>query len=103
MFRTRSTKLERIDTGDYTPQEYGVFLTEIAFINKYLGDRRAMKKTLFRDIAREWQKPAQTRGKLAENDKARSIDSGAFSALDVGCGSGELLRYIAEFARRNGK
>jgi SAM-dependent methyltransferase len=103
MFRTRSTKLERIDTGDYTPQEYGVFLTEIAFINKYLGDRRAVKKTLLRDISCESQKPARSKGKLAENDKDRSIDSGTFSVLDVGCGSGELLRYIAEFARRNGK
>jgi ubiquinone/menaquinone biosynthesis C-methylase UbiE len=103
MFQTRSTKLERIDTGDYTPEEYAVFLTEIAFINKYLGDRRALKKTLFRDIAREWRKPARSKSKLAESDKNRSIDSGTFSVLDVGCGSGELLRYMADFARSNGK
>lgn len=92
MFKTRSTKLERIDTGDYTSEEYAVFLREIAFINKYLGDRRALKKTLLRDLAREWQKPDRKGGLL---------DS--FSVLDVGCGSGELLRYIAEFARQNGK
>lgn len=92
MFKTRSTKLERIDTGDYTSEEYAVFLREIAFINKHLGDRRALKKTLFRDIEREWQKPDR---------KSRLADG--FTVLDVGCGSGELLRYVAEFARQNGK
>jgi ubiquinone/menaquinone biosynthesis C-methylase UbiE len=79
MFKTRSTKLERIDTGDYTPEEYATFLREIAFINKYLGDRRALKKTLLREI---------------ESENLRE-----FSVLDVGSGSGELLRTIAEFAR----
>lgn len=94
VFKTRSTKSERIDTGDYTPEEYAVFLREIAFINKYFGDRRALKKTLLRDIASTWQKPDR-KGGLDHTD--------GFSVLDVGCGSGELLRYIAEFARRNSK
>jgi ubiquinone/menaquinone biosynthesis C-methylase UbiE len=92
MFKTRSKKLERIDTGDYTPEEYAVFMREIAFINKYLGDQRALKKTLLKDVTREWQKPDRKGGLLDP-----------FSVLDVGCGSGELLRYVAEFARRNGK
>lgn len=81
MFKNRSTELERIDTGDYTPEEYAVFMREIAFINKYLGDRRALKKSLLRAIERE---------NIRE-----------FSVLDVGCGSGEMLSYIAEFARRS--
>jgi Methylase involved in ubiquinone/menaquinone biosynthesis len=92
MFADRSTKLERIDTGDYTTEEYAVFMREIAFINKYLGDQRALRKTLLRDVARELQKP----------DREKGI-SDSFSVLDVGCGSGELLRYVAEFARKNGK
>jgi len=79
VFKTRSTRLERIDTGDYTLEEYARFLREIAFINKYFGDRRALRKTLLREI--------------------EANDIGEFSVLDVGCGSGELLRYIAEFAR----
>ena len=78
----RSTTLERIDTGDYTPAEYDRFLREIAFINRFLGDRRALKRSLFAEVAR---------CELAE-----------FSLLDVGCGSGELLRYTAEFARAKG-
>ncbi|MGB7070152.1 MAG: methyltransferase domain-containing protein [Pyrinomonadaceae bacterium] len=83
MFKTRSTNLERIDTGDYTLAEYAVFLREIAFINRHLGDQRALRKTLLRDIER---------GRLGE-----------FSLLDVGCGSGELLRIIADFARDTGR
>lgn len=81
MFKTRSTEPERIDTGDYTPEEYERFLREIAFINKYLGDERALRKSLFREI---------------EDAGLRE-----FSVLDVGCGSGELLRSIARFARRS--
>lgn len=82
MFKNRSTQLERIDTGDYTLEEYAVFLREIAFINKYLGDARALKKTLFREIERSGRRE--------------------FSMLDVGSGSGELLRTTADFARRTG-
>lgn len=80
VFEKRSYQLERIDRGDYTPQEYDVFLREIRFINRFLGDVWAMEKTLLREI--------ETLG-LRE-----------FSVLDVGAGSGEFLRVIAKFARR---
>jgi ubiquinone/menaquinone biosynthesis C-methylase UbiE len=82
-FAQRSNKLERIDTGDHTPEEYATFLREIAFINRYLGDRRAIRKTLLREISRE------------------SISD--FSLLDVGAGSGELLATVADFAARSGR
>ena len=78
MFDKRATELERIDTGDYTPEEYQTFLREIAFINRHFGDGRALKKTLLREIEKS--------------------DHRDFSVLDVGCGSGELLRMIAGFA-----
>lgn len=81
MFKTRSEKLERIDTGDYTPQEYERFLREIRFINRNLGDERALRETLLREITRE---------NLQE-----------FSVLDVGAGSGEMLRAVANFARKS--
>lgn len=82
-FQTRSLKLERIDTGDYTPEEYDRFLSEIRLVNRFAGDNRALKTTLLREIKRE--------------------DLRSFSVLDVGAGSGELLRVIANFARKTGR
>lgn len=83
MFENRATEPERIDTGDYTPAEYETFLKEIAFINRHFGDKRALEKTLLNEI--------------------ESSDLREFSVLDVGCGSGELLRIIAEFADETGR
>ena len=82
-FQTRSLKLERIDTGDYTPEEYDRFLTEIRLVNRFAGDIRALKKSLLREVERE--------------------DLKEFSVLDVGAGSGELLRVVAKFARKSGR
>lgn len=79
-FKKRSLKLERVDTGDYTTQEYDRFLREISLVNRLTGDNRALKTTLLRDIERK---------NLKE-----------FSVLDVGAGSGEFLRMIAKFARK---
>ena len=80
MFTTRSLKLERIDTGDYTPEEYDRFLYDIRLVNRFAGDRRALQKTLLKEIASE---------NLPE-----------FSVLDIGAGSGELLRDVGKFARK---
>ncbi|NOT48290.1 MAG: hypothetical protein HOP17_11145, partial [Acidobacteria bacterium] len=52
MFTKRATKPERIDIGDYTPEEYARFLREIRFINQRLGDRSALEKTLLADVER---------------------------------------------------
>lgn len=82
-FEKRSLKLERIDTGDYTPEEYDRFLHDIRLVNRFAGDNRALKNSLLREIGRE---------------NLRS-----FSVLDVGAGSGELLRTIAKFARNGGR
>ncbi len=83
MFKTRSLKLERIDTGDYTPAEYDRFLEEIRLVNRFAGDTRALRRTLLREI------------------KRLRLDE--FSILDVGAGSGELLRTIANFANDSGR
>lgn len=80
MFATRSQKLERIDTGDYTPEEYDRFLSDIQLVNRFAGDNRALRRTLLREV--------------------RETDLKAFSVLDVGAGSGQLLKLIARRARR---
>ncbi len=80
MFKTRNTNLERIDTGDYTAKEYNLFLSDIRLVNRFAGDNRALKKTLFREI--------------------KNRDLRQFSVLDIGAGSGELLRTIAKFSRK---
>lgn len=74
---------ERIDTGDYTPEEYDRFLSDIRLVNRFAGDNRALKKTLIREVELE--------------------DLKNFSVLDVGAGSGELLRLIANFARKQNR
>jgi len=78
-FKQRSYKLEHIDTGDYTPEEYEACIGELQLVNRWMGDAHSLKTTLFREIE------AQT---LRE-----------FSVLDVGAGSGELLRVTAVWAR----
>ena len=80
VFKVRSNELEIIDTGDYTAEEYEGCLSELRNINRFLGDTNALRKTLLREIKK-------TRPKN-------------FSVLDVGAGSGELLRVIADFRRK---
>ncbi len=65
----RSRKLERLDTGDYSPEEYQRWLTETRLINRWLGDSRALRLSL-------------------ENESLE----GPVTILDVGAGSGELLK-----------
>lgn len=83
MFKKRATQPERIDIGDYTPEEYARFLREIRFINQRLGDRTALEKTLLTDVSR--------------------LNLKSFTVLDVGAGTGELLGVIAKFARNEGR
>jgi ubiquinone/menaquinone biosynthesis C-methylase UbiE len=78
-FRHRSYELEHLDKGDYTPEEYEGCLVELRRINRFLGDARALRRTLLAEIEREELK--------------------SFSVLDVGAGSGELLRVAAVWAR----
>lgn len=79
LFRARSYELEHLDTGDYTPAEYEGCLVELRRINEWLGDSRAFTGTMFPEIAR--------------------ANLNSFSLLDVGAGSGYLLRVAAREAR----
>ena len=82
-FRQRSLELEHLDKGDYTAEEYEGCLVELRRVNKYLGDARALRRSLLREIERAGLK--------------------SFSVLDVGAGSGELLRVIARWARQGAR
>jgi ubiquinone/menaquinone biosynthesis C-methylase UbiE len=81
-FRQRSYELERIDRGDYTPEEYEGCLVELRRVNRWLGDVGALRRSVLPGI---------------ERDRVRD-----FSLLDVGAGSGELLRAAARWARGRG-
>ncbi len=81
-FSQRSLELEHLDLGDYTPEEYEGCMAELRRVNRWLGDERALARSVLPDIAR---------------DRPRE-----FSLLDVGAGTGELLRAAAAWARRGG-
>jgi len=78
-FKQRSHGLEHIDTGDYTAEEYEDCIGELQLVNRWMGDAHSLRTTLFREV---------------EGQSLRS-----FSVLDVGAGSGELLRVAAVWAR----
>ena len=78
-FRQRSHELENIDKGTYTPEEYEGCIVELQRVNEWLGDAKALRGSLLKEI--------ETQG----------LES--FSVLDVGAGSGELLRVTAQWAR----
>ena len=82
-FKERSYELENIDRGTYTAEEYEHCIVELQRVNQWLGDARALRHTLLKDI----------------------LNAGLhnFSLLDVGAGSGELLRVTAGWARATGR
>jgi SAM-dependent methyltransferase len=82
-FRHRSYELENIDKGTYTPEEYEGCLVELRRVNEWLGDAKVLRESLFAEIER--------------------ADLGSFSVLDVGAGSGELLRVTAKWARETNR
>lgn len=82
-FRQRSEELEHLDKGDYTTEEYEGCMVELRRVNRFLGDAAALRRSL--------------------NEEARHFPLKDFSVLDVGAGTGELLRVVARWARKNGR
>lgn len=82
-FQHRSYELENIDKGTYTPEEYEGCIVELQRVNEWLGDSKALRNTLLKEIARQ---------RLS-----------SFSILDIGAGSGELLRVAAQWVRETGR
>ena len=71
-FKQRSYELERLDTGDYTAEEYSRWQREMLWVHRFWGEERAIKNSLLLD--------------------ANSLEN--VSVLDVGAGSGGILKFI---------
>src|SRR6266513_3429927 len=82
-FRHRSLEPENLDKGSYTAEEYEGCLVELRRVNEWLGDANALRDSLFKEIGRR--------------------DLRSFSVLDVGAGSGELLRVTAKWAQETNR
>ncbi|HYV23759.1 MAG TPA: methyltransferase domain-containing protein [Pyrinomonadaceae bacterium] len=82
-FRHRSLEPENLDKGSYTAEEYEGCLVELRRVNEWLGDANALRDSLLKEIER--------------------ADLKSFSVLDVGAGSGELLRVAARWARETSR
>ena len=82
-FRQRSYELEHLDRGDYTALEYEGCIVELQRVNRYLGDASALRRSVLALI------------------KSEGLQE--FSLLDVGAGSGELLRVTAGWAEATGR
>ena len=73
-FKQRSDRTERLDRGEFTAAEYQRWHKELWYIHRFFGEIRALKKSLFHEIAIDRERP--------------------ISVLDIAAGSGELLLYI---------
>ena len=82
-FRQRSLEPENLDKGTYTPEEYEGCLVELRRVNRWLGDTKTLQDLFLTEI------------------EARDLQS--FSVLDVGAGSGELLRVAAKWSRETNR
>jgi len=82
-FRQRSNRLENIDVGSYTAEEYEGCIAELQLVNDWMGDARTLANTFFKELSRS--------------------SGSSFSVLDVGAGSGHLLRATANWTRKSGK
>lgn len=75
-FKQRSYDIERLDTGDYTPAEYLRWQREMSRIHRVFGEIRALRHSLIREV--------------------NASREASVSILDVGAGSGELLRMLGK-------
>jgi ubiquinone/menaquinone biosynthesis C-methylase UbiE len=75
-FKQRSYELERLDTGDYTAAEYARWEREMPWIHGFMGEGKALRDTLIHDV---------------RSNRLKNI-----SVLDVGAGSGGILKLVAK-------
>ena len=51
-FKQRSHRLEHIDTGNYTADEYEDCIGELQLVNRWIGDAHSLKATVLREVKR---------------------------------------------------
>lgn len=82
-FHHRSLEPENLDKGTYTAEEYEGCLVELRRVNRWLGDAKTLEDLFLTEIEKR--------------------DLQSFSVLDVGAGSGELLRVAAKWSRETNR
>jgi ubiquinone/menaquinone biosynthesis C-methylase UbiE len=111
-FRERSDELEHLDLGDYTPEEYEGCMVELRRVNRWLGDARSLSRSVLpeikRDLSPETGRDVSPKFERDVSPEAEAVGASQisertscreFSLLDVGAGTGELLREVARWAR----
>jgi len=82
MFRNRSEELELMDDLHLSNDALRKNLEELEFINKWLGGNAVVTNAL---------------DKIAEK---HSLHNQSLTIADLGCGGGDILRYVATWARK---
>lgn len=80
-FLRRSCETERLDRGEYTAAEYQRWQNEMWYVHRLFGEARALRRSLL---------------KVVDIKAKRSI-----KVLDVGAGSGDLLRLTGTWLGDN--
>lgn len=80
-FSIRSLKKELLDNSDIPAADLYQNLKELAFINTWLGGHRVTVKGL---------------------EKLKLLKQKTYTLIDIGCGGGDNLIIVAQWARKNG-
>lgn len=82
-FKARATGTELMDDFSYTGADLHKALLEIAWINRWLGGRKSIRQSVAQAIRRNGLQ-----------------DKTTLHILDLGCGSGDYLRSLADWGAR---
>jgi 2-polyprenyl-3-methyl-5-hydroxy-6-metoxy-1,4-benzoquinol methylase len=84
-FKTRAAGTEIMDDFSYTGDDLQKALREIAWVNRWLGGRKSVRRS------------------VEETLRRNVVDSsGPLRIVDLGCGSGDYLRTLADWGRKKG-
>ena len=84
-FKTRAREVEIMDDFSYTGEDLHNALREIAWVNRWLGGRKSVRQSVQQALKQK---------------KIRNINP--LHILDLGCGSGDYLRSLADWGQKQG-